>query len=108
MKTTILSEFGHPYKPLTFDSLPEAVSRLIDKLDDIERLLQQKVSKDQPDQEDLLIIKEASEFLHLSLPTIYALVSNRKIPFMKKGKRLYFSKKALTEWLLKTGKEVIM
>jgi excisionase family DNA binding protein len=108
MKTTIINEYGNLCKPVTFDSLPEAVSRLFDKLDDIKRLLQQKGINEQSNQEELFIISEASEFLHLSLPTIYALVSNRKIPFMKKGKRLYFSKKALTEWLQKTGKEVIV
>lgn len=48
---------------------------------------------------DLLSIEEAAEFLNLSKPTLYRLVSERNIPFAKKGKRLYFSKERLTEWV---------
>ncbi len=32
-------------------------------------------------------------------PTIYALVSARRIPHSKQGKRLYFSRRELLEWL---------
>jgi len=94
--------------PITFDSLPQAVNQLFLKLDNIERLLQQNNSKPDDAQEEVLVIDQASKFLHLSLPTIYALVSNRKIPFMKKGKRLYFSKKELTKWLYETKREAII
>ena len=48
---------------------------------------------------DLLTIDEAAEFLNLSKPTLYRLVSERNIPHSKKGKRLYFSKERLTEWV---------
>ncbi len=47
----------------------------------------------------LLTIDEAAEFLNLSKPTLYRLVSERNIPHSKKGKRLYFSKERLTEWV---------
>ena len=48
---------------------------------------------------DLITIEEAASFLNLSKPTIYRLVSERNIPHNKKGKRLYFSKERLTEWV---------
>ncbi len=48
---------------------------------------------------DLLSINEASSFLHLAKPTIYGLVSQSKIPCMKRGKKLYFSKGELMTWL---------
>ena len=32
-------------------------------------------------------------------PTIYSLVSERKIPHSKRGKQLYFSRKELLEWI---------
>ncbi|MDB5248343.1 MAG: hypothetical protein JWQ40_2737, partial [Segetibacter sp.] len=35
----------HQLKPLTFDSLPHAVSQLLEKLNNVERLLEQKESK---------------------------------------------------------------
>ena len=48
---------------------------------------------------DLVGIKKASELLGLALPTLYALTSSRRIPHSRKGKKLYFSKTELTEWV---------
>lgn len=53
--------------------------------------------------QDLLSIAEASKVLNLAIPTIYGLVSNEIIPHMKKGKKLYFSKHELEEWI-KSGR----
>ena len=84
---------------LTFNELPEAVSRLIRQVDNIEQLIRTK-SKETPRQEDyFLSIDEASQFLHLAKATIYGLVCANKIPFMKQGKKLYFSKEILTRWI---------
>ncbi len=48
-------------------------------------------------------IELAIEITGLAKPTIYSLCSERKIPHSKKGKRLYFSRQELLEWL-KQGK----
>ena len=48
----------------------------------------------------LMTIEETSKFLYLAKQTIYGLVHNKKIPFHKRGKRLYFYDKELTEWIL--------
>lgn len=48
-------------------------------------------------------INLAIEITGLARPTIYSLVSKRNIPHSKQGKRLYFSRQELTEWL-KQGK----
>jgi excisionase family DNA binding protein len=45
----------------------------------------------------------ALEITGLAKPTIYGLVAQSKIPCMKRGKKLYFSRKELTEWI-KEGK----
>lgn len=42
---------------------------------------------------------EAAEYLHLKLPTIYNLVSKKKIPFSKPAGRLLFLKKDLDKWI---------
>lgn len=57
---------------------------------------------EQPEQ--FLTIQEAAEFLNLAIPTIYSKVSKRELPVMKRGKRLYFSLKELTEYL-RNGKK---
>jgi excisionase family DNA binding protein len=87
-------------KLLTFDQLPNAVSLLSEKLDSIERLLQERNQSTQPDfTEQFLTIHEAAEFMSLTVPTIYSKVSRGELPVMKRGKRLYFSRIELMEYL---------
>ena len=54
--------------------------------------------------EQFLTIQEAADFMSLSVPTMYSKVSRSEIPVMKRGKRLYFSLKELTEYL-RNGKK---
>jgi excisionase family DNA binding protein len=58
----------------------------------------------QPEADPLLTIQQAAELLCLSVPTMYGLVSRAEVPCMKKGKRLYFSKQSIIEWV-KTGRK---
>jgi excisionase family DNA binding protein len=51
--------------------------------------------------EDIGAMSVAETITGLAKPTIYALVAKRKIPCMKKGKRLYFSRAELTDWIKK-------
>ena len=48
-------------------------------------------------------IDETAKLIDLTKPTVYGLVHKNKIPYHKKGKRLYFLKSELVEWL-KSGK----
>lgn len=61
--------------------------------------------------ENLLTVPEAAELLSLSVPTIYSKVSKGEIPFMKRSKRLYFSKQELISYIKqgrkKTNAEVL-
>jgi len=56
-----------------------------------------KAPTDQPEQ--LLTIQEAAEFLSLTVPTMYSKVSKGELPVMKRGKRLYFSRTELMEYI---------
>lgn len=56
------------------------------------------------DADEFLDIHQASEFLKLSISTIYLLVSKGEIPNNKKGKRLYFLKSELSTWI-KSGRK---
>jgi excisionase family DNA binding protein len=44
-------------------------------------------------------IQEAAEFLSLTVSTMYSKVSMGELPVMKRGKRLYFSRAELLEYL---------
>jgi len=83
---------------LTFDQLPSAFVLLFSKIEKIERILEQK-AESKVEGEILLTIQEAAQFLSLSVPTLYGLVSKAQLNVNKKGKRLYFSKSELTNWI---------
>lgn len=89
---------------ITFEQLPKAVKDISDKVNNIERLLLAKSETEQPKTTDLLTIKQAADFLTLSVPTMYGLVHRAEIPVNKRGKRLYFSKQELTDWI-KAGRK---
>lgn len=82
---------------ITFDKLPEAVGQLLDKVNHIEQLLGQQ--NQPPDQDELLNIQKAAKFLDLAVPTLYSKVSRKEIPVNKQGKRLYFYKSELENWI---------
>lgn len=53
----------------------------------------------QPEMDEIGGVELAMRITGKAKPTIYSLVSNRKIPHSKRGKQLYFSKKDLLEWI---------
>lgn len=62
------------------------------------------VTNPQPAKEELLTVQDAANFLSLSVPTIYTLISKGEIPVMKRSKRCYFSRAELINYL-KAGRE---
>ena len=89
---------------LTFEQLPNAVTLLTKEVGELKALLiQQNEQQPTEQQEQFLNIQQASELLNLSVPTLYSKVSKGELPVMKRGKRLYFSRTELIEYL-KAGK----
>jgi len=87
----------------SFEQLPRAVSELHEKLDNIQDLLMES-RQSVPQIVELMTISQAAEFLNLSVQTLYGKVCHREIPVSKKGKRLYFYKSELEDWI-KSGKK---
>jgi excisionase family DNA binding protein len=56
-----------------------------------------KVEKDS--ESDIINLDEAAALLHLAKPTLYSKVCRGELPHMKKGKRLYFSKIELINFI---------
>jgi excisionase family DNA binding protein len=85
---------------LSFDQLPNAVTMLTKEVSELKNFLLQKQDDSKREQaEKLFSVKETAEFLNLSVPTIYSKVSRNEIPYMKRGKRLYFSNLELLNYL---------
>lgn len=78
---------------LTEDEIENLVERISNNLK------QNYKSQSRIQEDELLTIDEAAKFVKLSKPTLYGLVHKRTIPFSKKGKRLYFQKQQLLDWI---------
>jgi excisionase family DNA binding protein len=48
---------------------------------------------------ELLTVEQASIYLNLAHSTLYNLVHRREIPYMKRSRKLYFSKDELRKWV---------
>jgi excisionase family DNA binding protein len=81
-----------------FEILEERLIRIESLLFELNDKLN-KPTRQTEESDQLVDIKEASELLHLSVPTIYGFVHQSTIPVSKKGKRLYFSRKDLLAWV---------
>lgn len=100
---------------LTFDQLPSLVAILSSEVFALKDLLIEiqanTINQKAPSTEELITIQQASELLHLSKATLYTKVSRNEIPSVcKRGKRLYFDKQSLIDWVkqgrVKTNAEV--
>jgi excisionase family DNA binding protein len=58
-------------------------------------------------EEEILTIQQAAGFLNLKVPTLYTLNSKGEIPSCKRGKRLYFSKGDLVNWVKEGRRKTI-
>jgi excisionase family DNA binding protein len=85
-------------EPFNFNELPEVVRQLFEKVEHIEILLARLEPKE-PNENEILNIEEAAEFLKVSVAALYTKVSRQEIPVSKPGKRLYFNRTDLKEWI---------
>lgn len=78
---------------------------IIQRLDAIERLLYEIKSGKQGDNvpvvyaNELMNVQQVAEYLTLSVQTIYGLVHKMEIPNSKRGKRLYFKRTDIDDWI---------
>lgn len=86
----------NPFESLSLE-LKEGFSLL---LKEIKKSNQNGSEKTQS--EEILTVKEAAEFLNLSIYSIYAKTSRKEIPYHKSGRKLHFFKVDLINWLKKT------
>lgn len=76
----------------------------------LSEILGERSTNPEPALPDILDIKQAAEFLHLKVTTIYEKTSEKTIPHFKKGNKLYFRRGELKAWIeagkVKTSEEI--
>lgn len=97
-------------EPFGFEKLPEIIRQLFEKVEHIEELVSALNPADDGSN-DLLTVREAADYLKISVQSLYCKVSRMEIPVSKPGRRLYFSKSELKKWVAasrrKTATEII-
>ena len=88
----------------TNENLPNPFQLLYDKICSLERKVdelskQKGITKQELSENDLMTVDAAANYLRMSRSSIYQLTSRHELPFMKKGKRLYFKKEELRLWI---------
>lgn len=65
----------------------------------LRKVLSEQISGTPKVEDEIINIKQAAIFLNLAPQTLYGFTSKHTIPFLKRGKKLYFRKSELETWL---------
>lgn len=90
---------------ITFNDLPEAVSVMLRKVENMEHAivgLREDIKRTQVQQESEHIpmgVQEACDFLNMKKSTMYYYIQNGLIPTNRKGKKYTFFKDELIKWV---------
>ena len=91
---------------ITFEQLPQAVSTLIERVEQlvgkVDEVLCKAAGKD-TGKRSLLSLEEVAALLGKSASTIYAMTSEKRIPYRKRGNRLYFFEDEVIAWIKQGG-----
>ena len=88
-----------------FETIVVKLSKIETDIAELKRQGQGKSFSEPMD--DIISLVEAVKLLNLAKPTIYALTSKNEIPFIKKSRKLYFSKKDLLKWINEGRKSTV-
>ena len=85
---------------ISFERLPEAVTNLTREFQELKQAILKKGEQNSPQRnKQFYNVQETADFLNLAVPTIYSKVSRGELPFIKRGKKLYFSSEELSDYL---------
>ena len=85
---------------LSFDNLPRTVAELHVKIDHLTAMLERFISSaDTKPLPEIMTVEDVSAMLCKSISTIYAMTSERRIPYRKQGNKLYFLRPEINAWL---------
>lgn len=75
----------------------EKLDEILGRIASIEKKMQKEGGTEMTDEP--ITIKEVSRLINLSVSTIYSKVSRNEIPVNKVGKKLYFYRSELEQWI---------
>ena len=88
---------NNEFIPNLYQLLFARLERMERKIDELAR--DKGSHKEETPENELMTIEDAKDYLKISTSTLYQKTASEEIPFMKKGKRLYFKKEDLRQWI---------
>ena len=87
-----------------YENLQNPFQPILDKMCDLERKIDKLINEKEQvklgnPEDDLMTVGDVTDYLKISSSTLYQLTARKEIPFKKKGKRLYFKKGDLRQWI---------
>lgn len=94
---------------ISFEQLPEAVSRLCDDMAVVKRLLLERSKESLPEPDQWFDLNQLVEYdpEKRTKATFYGYISQKAIPFHKKSKKLTFLKSEIDAWLKQGRKKTL-
>lgn len=85
--------------------LPEG-TMLINRTD-LKEVLKETLMEVQGDnvKEEIMTIREAAEYLKVSVPTVRNMIANKEIPFFQRGQVIRLNRCDVKEWIRSKSKE---
>lgn len=86
---------------LTFDQLPKAVKNLVEEVNELRNLLLSMEPRVNNQPEQWLDLNDLIKYdpEKRTKPTWYSKISRNEVPYYKRGKKVYFLKSEIDEWL---------
>ena len=76
---------------------------IVQRLDSIEKILydlsQNVNTKPKEDTDEIMTVEQLSDYLTIARQTIYGKCASKELPYYKSGKRLYFKKSEINNWI---------
>ena len=85
----------------SFDKMPLEIAAIREELCQLSTLVRQMLGERETctSYQEILSVEDAARLLDLSKLTIYDMTSKKRLPFIKKGGKLYFERAELLAWI---------
>ena len=80
-----------------FEIIEQRLKNIENQLSELVRMAKAPILKEVT--EEIMTVEQLSDYLTITRQTIYEKCSKKEIPYFKAGKRLYFKKSVINDWI---------
>jgi excisionase family DNA binding protein len=80
-----------------FEIIEQRLKNIENQLSELVKMAKASILKEVT--EEIMTVEQLSDYLTIARQTIYEKCSKKEIPYFKAGKRLYFKKSVINDWI---------